>query len=136
MFGHHKALWMGEMCLPIFRPCMCGCSCARIFIQSAWSNLFYVKIIYLDPALVHCYYLDDVAFLMIFSSNASIHFLSACLPHFFFLSYLELYYKLTSHSFFKHFVCYGRAPAIRYSLCDFRWYSFVCIRGLVNKFPD
>ena len=44
VFGHYKAPWMGEVCLPVFRSCMCGCSCARIYIQSAWSNLCHVKV--------------------------------------------------------------------------------------------
>jgi len=29
---------------PVFWSCMYGCTCARIFIQSAWSNLCHVKI--------------------------------------------------------------------------------------------
>ena len=29
---------------PVFRSYMYGCTCARIFIQSAWSNLSHVKI--------------------------------------------------------------------------------------------
>jgi hypothetical protein len=48
------------------------------------------------------------------------------LPHFS-VTYFELCYKLTSHNFFKHFVCYGRTLVTRSSLCDFRWYSFVWI---------
>jgi len=43
------------------------------------------------------------------------------------ITYFELCYKLTSHSFFKHFVCFGHTAVTRSSLCDFRWYSLVWI---------
>ena len=42
------------------------------------------------------------------SSTVSVHLLSAGSACLIFLS-LELCYKLTSHNFFKHFVCYGLA---------------------------
>ena len=150
---------------PVFISCMYGCSCARIFILSAWSNLCHVKMnplnAELNPirhllALVGARHIAHVSRIRVkylivcfslllsyiswfcvitlllpgssrssddISSNASIRLLNARSAS----SYLALCYKLTSHSFFKHFVCYGRAAVIRNSLCDFRWYSFVCI---------
>ena len=119
---------------------MYGCACARIFIQSAWSNLCHIKSkcmivslcswpIFLDSALLHCCYLDILAVLMMMTMcllmHQSISWVQV-LPHFSF-SYLELCYKLTSHNFFKHFVCYDSDSVIRRSVCDFTWYSFVWI---------
>lgn len=138
VFGHYKAPWMGEMRLPVFRSCMCGCSCARIFIQSACSNLCHVKIKYLMACfsllLTYISWSCVITLLLPGRSNSSDDRFFWCinlsLERMFCLivfSNLELYYMLTSHCFFKHFVRYGRAPAIRNSLWDFRWYSFVCI---------
>ena len=116
---------------------MYGCTHSRIFIQSAWSNLYHVKI----KCLIACFYLfltyiswfciitlllpgsssssDDV------SSNASIRLLSVgCTSFFLFL--FELSYKLTSQNFFKHFLCVGYAPVISNSLLHLI-YSFLWI---------
>ena len=54
-----------------------GCTCARIVIHSAWSNLCHVKInclsvslcswpVFLDSALLHCCYLEVLALLIMF----------------------------------------------------------------------
>jgi len=40
------------------------------------------------------------------------------------VTYFELCYKLTSHNFFKSFVCFVHTPVTRSSLCIFRWYFF------------
>ena len=67
---------------------------------------------------------DDV------SSNALISLLSRVLPHFFF-SYIQLFYKMTSHNFFKHIVCYGHAPVLRNSAISdgILLYGYVSVSG-------
>ena len=78
---------------PVFGYCMYGCTCARSFIQSAWSILCHIKSkclfvslcfwpIFLDSALLHCCYLDIRAVLMIvLLMHQSISWVQV-LPHF------------------------------------------------------
>ena len=112
---------------PVFRPCMCGCTFARIFIHSAWSNLCHIKInclfvylcswpIFLDSALLHCCYLEVLALLLMFL-----------------LMHLECRYSLICHSHFLSDLI-SWFPTMSSNMlyvmvlwCDFRWYSFIWI---------
>jgi len=119
---------------PVFWSCMYGCTCARMFIQSAWSNLCHVKIKCLFVFVPDLYFLILfyytlatwkfylMVFLVMHHSVCWVH----VLPHFS-ITFFELCYKLTFHNFFKCFVCFGHTSVTRSSLCDFRWYSFVWI---------
>lgn len=92
-----------EKCVYLFSDLVCVDAVVPGFssrthgvISAAWrlNVWWFVSLcswpIYLDPALLHCCYLEVLALQMIFSSNASNRHLSACSASFFLLSWAML----------------------------------------------
>jgi hypothetical protein len=104
------------MCFPLslfFWSCMYSCTCARIFIQSAWSNLCHVQVkclfVFVPDLyfLILCYYtlvtwkfyfFDDV------SCNASFHLLIAGSALFFHHLFWAVLYQVDFWQFL-HVLC-------------------------------